>query len=207
MVLACRWRCKPASVSAGKREPGFRLKQILEQPHTANQLPAARGGASAAQAPPAPVPAPVQALAPPPASPAVSRNASVFCNRKRTIPNILSRTRKPKNAHGESAGWPRPCRLGRGPGCSQSERAGQTAGVLWSGSALQLPAEQVKAQAKLGLVSKLLSDLHVCVSSRASIAVTRATAAGPAGASLRYGPVLCCVSSMAACLDLSTSCV
>lgn len=99
VVLACRWRCKPASVSAG--EPGFRLKQILEQPHTANQLPAARGGASAAQAPPAPVPTPVQALAPPPASPAVSRNASVFCNRKRTIPNILSRTRKPKNAHGE----------------------------------------------------------------------------------------------------------
>ncbi|XP_056867467.1 MAX dimerization protein MGA a isoform X5 [Takifugu flavidus] len=88
-------------------------QQILEQQHAANQLPAAGGGASATpagkqscipvepfskphnnlQAPPPPVPTPVQALKPPPAKPGVSHNAS--CNNQRTVPNILSRRRKP----------------------------------------------------------------------------------------------------------------
>lgn len=115
---ACRGRCKCVCVcvSAGKREQS--CEQVLEQPHAANQLPAARGGATAAQAvvvkpfsqaPPAPVPTPVQAVKPPLAHPAVSHNASVFCDRQRTIPNILSRSRKPcptKNTQGKSA--PRP---------------------------------------------------------------------------------------------------
>lgn len=113
MVSACWWNYKSAYVSAGKREQLNADQQILEQPHTANQLPAARGGASATpagkqscvpvepfpephnnlQAPPSPVPTPVQALKPPPATPGVSHNA--LCNKKRTVPNILSRSRRP----------------------------------------------------------------------------------------------------------------
>lgn len=71
------------------------MKRILEQPHTANQQPAARGGASVVAEPsPQAPPAPVHASKPPLADPAVSQDASVLCNRKRTIPNILSHSRK-----------------------------------------------------------------------------------------------------------------
>lgn len=111
MVSACRWNYKSACVSAGKREQlnASSKQQILEQQHAANQLPAAGGGASATpsgipveplskphnnlQAPPSPVPTPVQALKPPLAKPGVSHNA--LCNKQRTVPNILSRSRKP----------------------------------------------------------------------------------------------------------------
>lgn len=109
-------------VSAGRRQPSLQKKQILDQLHTANQLPAARGGAVAARAPvPASVPTPVQVVKPPPADAALSHNASVLCNRKRTMPNILSRGRKQcpttstMKTQGETAGcylrqagWPRP---------------------------------------------------------------------------------------------------
>lgn len=109
-------------VSAGQRQPRLQKKQILDQPHTANQLPAARGGAAAARAPePASIPKPVQVVKSPPADPALSHNASVLCNRKRTMPNILSRSRKQcpttsmMNTQGETAGcylrqsgWPHP---------------------------------------------------------------------------------------------------
>lgn len=102
-------------MSAGKREQlNASSKQlILEQQHAANQLPAAGGAASATpagkqscipvellskphnnmQAPPSPVPTPVQASKPPAAKPGVSHNA--LCNTQRTVPNILSRSRKP----------------------------------------------------------------------------------------------------------------
>lgn len=125
------WSYKCVYVPAGKREQlkGSPEQQILEQQHTDNQLPAASGGASGTlagkksrfvveplskpqnnlRAPRTPVPTPVQAVKSPPAQPGVSHNASVLCNSQRTVPNILSRSRKPSltlsnDTEGKTAG-------------------------------------------------------------------------------------------------------
>lgn len=143
-VPGLQGRCNRACVSAGQSEPGFPPKQVPEQPHTANQLPAAGGGASAAPAgvvkplsrgPRAPVPTPVRASRPPPALPAVPYNASVFCNRKQTISNILSRSRKP-------------C-----PTASKTNTRGKTAGC---------PLERSGGPRGRGLAGKLIPAVHVC---------------------------------------------